>query len=293
MIKIENFTKDFGEGKGVFDCSFSVNKGETVGFLGPNGAGKSTTIRHLMGFCKPDKGIVSIFGMNSFDDRAIIQNNVGYLAGETSFFKNLTVLEVVELVRGLRSLSCDHADDLLKRFELDGKTKVKTMSLGEKRKLGIVVAFMHDPDLYILDEPTNGLDPLMQQAFLTLLKEKQQQGKTILMSSHRFDEVEKVCSRVVLIKEGKIVADKDINGGLERRKRFVLSLSNEEEKRELLAGPWQCAVCEGGLSAMITTDQISAFLNFISRYKIEDISVDKESVDDFFMQFYGKEGENV
>lgn len=212
-IQITNLTHDYGSGKGVFDLSLQINPGETFGFLGPNGAGKTTTIRHLLGFIKPQQGQCSILGLDCWNQSVQIQRNLGYLPGEISFFDDMTGLEYLSFLQQYRGLSKakTRTQELLDRFDVNPKPKLKKMSKGMKQKIGIVAAFMHDPNILILDEPTSGLDPLMQNRFIELLNEEKKRNKTILMSSHMFDEVERTCDRIGIIRKGHLVALEDTN----------------------------------------------------------------------------------
>lgn len=206
-IEINHLTRDYGNEKGVFNLSFIVEEGEVFGFLGPNGAGKTTTIRHLMGFLRAKCGECKILGYDCWKERDNIQRHLGYIPGEISFFDNMTGTEYLKFIQRYRNDTCQsRKKELLERFELNPKGKIKKMSKGMKQKIGIVSAFMHDPDILILDEPTSGLDPLMQNRFIELLEEEKKRGKTILLSSHMFEEVERSCHRVGMIRNGKMVA---------------------------------------------------------------------------------------
>ncbi|NBH84441.1 ABC transporter ATP-binding protein [bacterium C-53] len=206
VINVQNLTRDYGLGKGIFDVSIQVDKGEVFGFLGPNGAGKTTTIRHLMGFIKPRSGSARIDGMDCWKKRDEIQKKLGYIPGEISFFDDMTGKEFLKFVSDYRNLGKENRmQEMLERFELDLSGKIKKMSKGMKQKLGIVSAFMHDPAIFILDEPTSGLDPLMQNRFIEVIAEEKKKGKTILLSSHMFEEVERTCDRIGIIRSGKLV----------------------------------------------------------------------------------------
>lgn len=206
VIQVQNLTRDYGSGKGIFDLSIHVDSGEIFGFLGPNGAGKTTTIRHLMGFIRPQTGRCQIDGKNCWEKRDQIQKRLGYIPGEISFFDDMTGREFLKFSLDYRKIkNGNRMQELLERFELDAKGKIKKMSKGMKQKIGIVAAFMHDPDILILDEPTSGLDPLMQNRFIELLEEEKKKGKTILLSSHIFEEVEKTCDRIGMIRNGRLV----------------------------------------------------------------------------------------
>lgn len=206
-IATHNLTKDYGSGRGVFDVSIAVRAGEVFGFLGPNGAGKSTTIRHLMGFSRPDAGDARLFGLDSFGHYAEVMGRVGYLPGEIALPAGLTGPEFLAMMRTLRRQKADRTAELLDTFALDPSGDTKRMSLGDKRKLAVVAAFMHDPEVLILDEPTSGLDIVMQERFVRLVSDEKARGKTILLSSHIFSEVDSTCDRIAIIKDGRIVSD--------------------------------------------------------------------------------------
>lgn len=207
IIEVNNLTKDYGHGRGVYDVSFRIEKGEVFGFLGPNGAGKTTTIRHLLGFSNPQKGVATIAGMVCNKEASKILRNVGYLPGEVALPEALTGWAFIRMMQGLRGVHDEkRLKDLLDRFHFDPKPKTKKMSLGEKRKMAVVTAFMADPAILILDEPTSGLDPVMQETFIEFMREEKKRGKTILLSSHIFSEVDAVCNRISIIKDGKIVS---------------------------------------------------------------------------------------
>ena len=210
VIKVINLTKDYGMNRGCFDVSFEVRKGEVFGFLGPNGAGKTTTIRHLLGFSKPQSGGTEIFGMDCWKQPSQIQEHLGYLAGEISFPENMTGWQFIKQIAEMRKVGLERAEELCKYFGLKPHGELKRMSKGMKQKTALVIAFMHDADIIILDEPTSGLDPLMQAKFCDLVAKEKKKGKTILMSSHMFEEVEKTCDRVAIIKQGKIIAEVDL-----------------------------------------------------------------------------------
>ena len=207
VIEVKHVTKDYGHGRGIFDVSFEVKEGEAFGFLGPNGAGKSTTIRHLMGFTKADEGELYINGKNSWKSSAIIKHDVGYLPGELAFPKSMTGDEFINFMANERQMTdMTRTERLKKMFEIDTSKEIKKMSLGTKRKLAVVTAFMHNPKILILDEPTSGLDPVMQERFIQFILNEKAEGKTILLSSHIFTEVDATCDRIAIIKDGIVVS---------------------------------------------------------------------------------------
>ncbi|MEG2148319.1 MAG: ATP-binding cassette domain-containing protein [Clostridiales bacterium] len=237
IIKVEHLTKDYGNNRGVFDISFSLTKGEAVAFLGPNGAGKTTTIRNLMGFIQPKNGAASVMSMNSWLQANDIQNYLGYIPGEISLPYDITVEKYFKTLGHLRKMeSLTKAHELMEMFELNPKGKIKRMSKGMKQKISIVAAFMHDPKVLILDEPMSGLDPLMQNRFAELINQEKAREKTILMSSHIFENIEKTCDRIIMIKEGKIIETP--NNGLlvnAKEKMFKVCFKDIESKNKFTA----------------------------------------------------------
>ena len=205
VIEINNLTRDYGGGKGIFDVSFQVNKGEVFGFLGPNGAGKTTTIRHLMGFIKNRSGECTIDGLDCWRDRAIIQKTLGYIPGEINFFDDMSGTEFLNFIakyRGLTDLS--RQKELLEKFELDPKGKIKKMSKGMKQKIGIITAFMHNPDILILDEPTNSLDKHGIKEIHSLLLSLKKRNKLILIASHNNEDIHALCDEIYEMENGQI-----------------------------------------------------------------------------------------
>ena len=265
VIKVESLVRDYGGGKGVFDISFHVKQGEAFGFLGPNGAGKTTTIRHLMGFLKPRSGSCTMGGLDCWRDRDKVQARLGYIPGEISFFEDISGAEFLKFIAEYRRIGTQNRKgELLERFELNPKTKIKKMSKGMKQKLGIVAAFMHDPDILILDEPTSGLDPLMQSRFIDLIADEKKHGKTILMSSHMFEEVERTCDRVGIIRQGRMVAVDDAAALRERHTRnYTVTLANESDAQAFAA---DFSGIQNGLEVTVTT---------------------KQSLEEIFMNYYG------
>ncbi|MGN1222802.1 MAG: ABC transporter ATP-binding protein [Christensenellales bacterium] len=212
IIVIQNLTKDYGDGKGIFDLNFTIKKGEVLGFVGANGAGKTTTIRHIMGFLKPDTGKVTINGLDAYFNSEKTKKYIGYIPGEIAFPDLKTGTEFLKSQAEFLNLTnMDYANHLIDALQLDPTANLKRMSKGMKQKTAVVAAFMNNPDILLLDEPTTGLDPLMRLAFLDVIEEEKKKGKTILISSHLYEELEKVCDRVALIDNGCIVNITDMN----------------------------------------------------------------------------------
>lgn len=295
IIEIKNLTKDYGEGRGIFDVSFSVREGECFGFLGPNGAGKSTTIRHLMGFSVPDSGETLLRGQNSLKNREIIMQGVSYIPGEVALPLALRGEEVIEEQMKLKGMS-DRTllDWLIKEFEYDPKLRCKEMSLGMKRKTAIICAFMSDPDVIIMDEPSSGLDPEMQERFVSLVEKEKQRGKTILLSSHIFQEVDSCCDRIAVIKDGKIVSN-FVASDLKHKsiKQYHITYSSLKDKNAakkfLTAHKYKTAdssINPNRLSVFIEEKNVNKFIKEMPRTGFVDFSEKKETLEDYFMSFY-------
>ena len=294
ILRVEHLTKDYKRGRGVFDVSFEIKKGEVFGFLGPNGAGKTTTIRHLLGFCKPQKGNTSIFGMDAWKKPTMIQKKLGYLPGEIAFPDDMTGIAFIRHIASLRGMSdFTKCDALIKKFQLDPSGSLKRMSKGMKQKTAIVCAFMHDPDVLILDEPTSGLDPLMQQIFIDLIREEKQKGKTILMSSHLFDEVEDTCDRIAIIKDGKIVTVLDPR--IIRRnenKRYKIEFTTQTDFELFLLEPFeilQQRIDQKQVVVGIQDARINELITALHLRPIKFMREIKVTLEDYFMHFYKEE----
>ena len=296
IIKVMNLTKDFGQNRGCFDVSFSVQKGEVFGFLGPNGAGKTTAIRHLLGFSKPQEGECEILGLNCWKYPEKIQEHLGYLAGEIAFPDNMTGWQFIKQIAYMRKVDLKKAEELCEYFQLKPHGELKRMSKGMKQKTALVIAFMHDANIIILDEPTSGLDPLMQAKFCELIKSEKEKGKTILMSSHMFEEVEKTCDRVAIIKQGKIIAEakmKDIEH--KKDKEFEVRFKQKVDAETFTKFGFEFTEInleKNRVRIMIHDDQINEFLKVINNYKLEYISEIKFTLERYFMNYYKEEGES-
>lgn len=304
IIEIKNLTKDYGFNRGVFDISIHVSKGETFGFLGPNGAGKTTTIRHLMGFSKTEKGEVLMMGKNTFDEYSMILKDVGYIPGELSFPDGLSGFEVIDMMQKLKGKKDQNLlTYLCQIFKLDDnllKSQTKQMSLGTKRKLAIVTAFMSDPNILILDEPTSGLDPLMQDVFIEFIKKEKQKGKTIFLSSHIFNEVDQTCDRISIIKEGRIV-DTFITSDFkhDNLKRYLIKFNDQMTLESFIKDSKDSKIIKvihihkDHMTLTIETNDhdIDYVVSFISNYVITEFVNEKETLESYFLKFYqdGKE----
>lgn len=231
IIEIMKLTKDYGNNRGVFDLNLSIEAGEMVGFVGTNGAGKTTTIRMIMGFIKPDKGEVRINGLDSWKDASKIKKQIGYVPGEIAFPDLRSGKAFLKSqAEFLNVTNMSYTNELIEILQLDTTANLKRMSKGMKQKTAIIAAFMADNDILILDEPTTGLDPLMRLAFMNILKKERAKGKTILMSSHMFEELENTCDRVALIQEGRIIDIANMNKIRNRQSsEFKIEFKNKDD----------------------------------------------------------------
>lgn len=301
VIEVKDLTKDYGSGRGVFDVSFSVGRGEVFGFLGPNGAGKSTTIRHLMGFSKPDGGNTLIFGKPTFERYHEILGKVGYIPGEIALPAGLTGWQFIRMMQDLQRIrNGEMLKRLLDMFELSDtalKGDTKRMSLGVKRKLAVVTAFMSDPDVLILDEPTSGLDPVMQNTFVEFIREQKHSGKTVLLSSHIFSEIDSTCDRIAIIKDGKIVSEFIADELKHASKKFYdIEFRSEKDSGEFIVEAGNIATLDilkaEGRKIYVSVDDkdINSAISVLSRYGVVGFGNRRESLEDYFMKFYKEDG---
>lgn len=293
MIEVNGLSLVYPSGKGIFDVDFKVKRGEVLGYLGPNGAGKTTTIRALLGFMAPDQGNCTINGLDCWKQAPQIQKSLGYIPGEITFLDSMNGDEFLRFMCEMRGTK-DHArqKQLIEMFELDTKGRIKRFSKGMKQKVGIVTAFMHDPEILILDEPTSGLDPLMQNRFVELILEEKKRGKTILMSSHMFEEVERTSDTVLIIKDGRLVKQSDVQSLKEtQRKGYVIKPKDIQAAYETLrSSGFEVLNAEGdALEVFVKGEDIDRFLKTISQLTVLNLDVKSQSLEDVFMHFYGKE----
>ncbi|CAK7077472.1 ABC transporter ATP-binding protein [Tissierella carlieri] len=292
VITVSNLTKDYGKNRGIFDLSFEIQKGEVFGYLGPNGAGKTTTIRHLLGFLNADKGECHIGQLNCRTDAEQIQRDLGYLPGEIAFFDDMSGIGYLKFIANMRGMkNFEKMNELISYFELDPSGRIKKMSKGMKQKIGIVSAFMHDPSTLILDEPTSGLDPLMQNKFIELILNEKSKGKTILMSSHSFEEVERTCDRIGIIKRGRFVTIETVeNLKKAQRKIYSISLRNEKAAKDFATEPLEIISINGDKVQVAIKDNIKVLTTALDRHPVTGIDVVSQSLEEVFMSYYG--GEN-
>ena len=291
VIRVDNITKDYGSGRGVFDLSFEVNKGEIFGMLGPNGAGKTTTIRQLMGFINSDKGNAQILDMNCFDKRENIQSKLGYLPGEIAFMDEMKGDDFINFIADMKSIkNKNRIKELIDIFELDANRKINKMSKGTKQKIGIVCAFMNEPEVVILDEPTSGLDPLMQKKFIDLILEEKKKGTTIFMSSHIFEEIEKTCDRTAILKDGRLIAIEDMEElKSKKNKNFEVIFKTEKDAENFQNKiSFKSELNNNIVKILIANNEVNSFIKELSNYDILDINSSSQTLEELFLHFYNK-----
>ncbi|MCH8126054.1 ABC transporter ATP-binding protein [candidate division KSB1 bacterium] len=290
IISVSNLTKYYGTTLGVKNINFTVNQGEIFGFLGPNGAGKTTTIRMLLDLLRPSSGQINIFGQEIYTHSLEIRKRCGYLPGSFSAYGNMSGTDFLHFAASMRKTEPKLQKSLIDRFQLlqeDLSQKVKHLSHGTLQKLGIIQAFFHQPELFILDEPTIGLDPLMQEEFYRLLHEMQNEGKTIFFSSHNLPEVEKVCHRIAIIREGELVALETLEGLKKKKlKRLHFTLSRPVPGLDL---PGANLVDQKDLSyEYLVEGDIQTLLQRLSKLPIEDLTLPEPDLEEVFMAYYRK-----
>lgn len=284
VIETKGLTKYYGKSRGIIDLNLSVTEGEFFGFIGPNGAGKSTTIRTLLGLIKKSSGSAKIFGRNVETNKKEILAEVGYLPSEAVFYSGMRVKDVIKLSADLRKKDCKkEAKVLCERLGLDTEKKVEELSFGNRKKVAIVCALQHKPRLCVLDEPTGGLDPLMQREFFTILKERNAEGVTIFLSSHILSEIQRNCTRAAIVREGKLIACDSVE-----------ALSKTSAKRIHIEGNADITALknvrdiqktDNGTSFLYSGD-INEFLQYISKYRIDDLSISEPDLEEIFMHYY-------
>lgn len=286
-IMTDNLTKYYGKARGIVDVSLTVEEGDFFGFIGPNGAGKSTTIRTLLGLIAPTGGSAEIFGKDICRQRTEILADIGYLPSETMFYGGMRVKDVLRLSARLRKADCSgEAEKLCERLELDTSRKIDELSLGNRKKVGIVCALQHRPKLYILDEPTSGLDPLMQREFYSLLKERNEEGATVFLSSHVLSEVQRYCKHAAVIREGRLLAcDSVENLGHTGAKRVTLRGVTAVPELEHIRDVKTSA--EG--VSFLYSGKADRLIKELSALPITDITIAEPDLEEIFMHYYAKE----
>ena len=289
-IVLNELTKHYGKHRGINNLSFSVNQGEFFGFIGPNGAGKSTTIRTLMGLIRPTGGSASIFDLDCHSKASVIARDVGYLPSENSYYENMKVRELLQYTADLYGMDCKtKMKELADRLNLDLSRKIADLSLGNKKKVGIVSAIMTSPKLIIMDEPTSGLDPLIQQAFYDILKEENSRGATVFFSSHVLSEVQKLCDRVAILKEGQLIGIQSIKELRESGYKKVSLSAKEAIPRDFfdLSGIANYAETADKTSvSFMYNGNIAAIIDKLHLLHLDDVLLEEASLEEIFMHYY-------
>jgi len=288
VIELKNLTKFYGKQRGIEDVSFSVDEGEIFGFIGPNGAGKSTTIRTLLALFEPTGGSATIFGKDCVKSAAEIAQDVGYLPSEVSYYANMKVKELLAYTAALYKKDCTTLiNTLCERLSLDQRRKIADLSFGNKKKVGIVAALLHSPRLIILDEPTAGLGPLVQQTFFKILAEENKRGATIFFSSHILGEVQRFCQRVAILKEGKLISIADIT---ELRKSSYKKVSIYSKSAihpdHFKSGNIAQFTMEGVSASFIYKGDVNALFKELAGIDIVDAYVAEPSLEEIFLHYY-------
>lgn len=272
VIEIQNLTKTYGKHRGVSDVSFQVDEGDIFGFLGPNGAGKSTTIRSMLGLIQFQGGSIHIFGKDIEKEKEAILSDIGYMPSETMFYPTMKVKDLIQMAADVRKRDCKaEAEKLCERLQVDINKKISDLSLGNRKKVGIVCAMQHRPKLFVFDEPTSGLDPLMQTEFFRLIQEYVNEGATCLLSTHVLSEVKRYCKHVAVMKEGKLQCVDTVE-----------NLTRTSAKRVQL-------VREGKQESYIYKGNLNQLMKELAEYDITDILIEEPSLDEIFLHFYQEE----
>ncbi len=282
IIEIKKLTKSYGNNRGINELTLSIQEGDFFGFIGPNGAGKSTTIRTLLGLISPDSGEASICGIDAIHHNKEILSHIGYLPSEICFYKGMKVRDILHYSASLRHTKCDRdSEKLAERLGLDMSRRVDELSLGNRKKVGIICAMHHHPELIILDEPTSGLDPLMQREFFSILKEENERGATIFFSSHILSEVQEHCVNAAFIKDGRIILTDKVKN-MEQTGTKKLHITGDFEEKELIA--------LNGIRKVddyyLYTGDIQRLINHLSKQRIKDLSITEPSLEEIFMEYY-------
>lgn len=295
MIPCEviNLKKLFGSVVGVDDVTFNVKEGEIVGLIGPNGAGKTTTLRSIVGLIKPTSGEVAILNEKSFVNGYKVRAELGYAGGEPSLIPNLSVLDNLKFVAKVKGVSTDRIDYLATKLELNLTRKAKDLSLGNKKKLGLVIALLSSPKLIILDEPTSGLDPLIRHAFYELMEEEKKRGASIIISSHELTEIQRLCDRVAIIKDGKVIAIEEMEELKTKRLKNITIETDYSEPEIILAGVSNVKR-QGKITTFDYNGEMKKLIKYLNSIDLVNVDIKEANLENIFMHFYsGSEyGEN-
>ena len=294
VIEIKNLTKVYGKNRGIQDINISVKEGEIYGFIGPNGAGKSTTIKTLLNFIYPTSGEALIFGMDSVKESEKIKEYIGYVPSEVRYYDDVKVKDIIKYAQSFYPKSNkEYVDRICNELELDMNKKMGELSLGNKKKVAIAQSLINNPKLLILDEPTNELDPLMQKKLFNILIEEKEKGNTVFLSSHNLVEVQNLCDRVCVIKEGKIVDIIEIEKSKTELKLKVTLSSSDITDDIVLNLSYKILDKNGKLYTFIYSKNIDSLVKELANYKIDELLIEKENLEDAFLNYYENNKEEV
>ena len=289
VIETKKLTKYYGKARGIIDLDLRVEQGEFFGFIGPNGAGKSTTIRTLLGLISPSSGSAMLFGKDITTEKEAILQHIGYLPSEALFYQGMKVKDILKLSADLRKRDCTAEAALLcERLQLDISRKAEELSFGNRKKVAIVCALQHKPELLVLDEPTGGLDPLMQKEFFEILRERNQEGASILLSSHVLSEIQRNCTRAAIIRDGRIIACDSVDA-LSRTNAKRITVHGDVDL-DSLSGVRDKKASEASVSFLYSGD-MNSLLRTLSSGRVQDLTVTEPDLEEVFLHYYEKEGE--
>ncbi len=289
VIETKKLTKYYGKARGIIDLDLRVEQGEFFGFIGPNGAGKSTTIRTLLGLISPTSGSAMLFGKDITTEKEAILQHIGYLPSEALFYQGMKVKDILKLSADLRKRDCTAEAALLcERLQLDISRKAEELSFGNRKKVAIVCALQHKPELLVLDEPTGGLDPLMQKEFFEILQERNQEGASILLSSHVLSEIQRNCTRAAIIRDGRIIACDSVDA-LSRTNAKRITVHGDVDL-DSLSGVRDRKASEASVSFLYSGD-MNSLLRTLSSGQVYDLTVTEPDLEEVFLHYYEKEGE--
>jgi ABC-2 type transport system ATP-binding protein len=296
VIETQSLTKTYGKARGIEKLDLRVKRGEIFGFLGPNGAGKTTTIRTLLDIIRPTRGTALVLGLDPRKDGQSIRSRVGYLPGELALYPNLTGREILDYSAHLRG-GVPHAeiDRLAKLLEIDLHRPARAYSHGNRQKVGIILALLHKPELVVLDEPTNGLDPLVQQVFYEMVEEIRKDGRTVFFSSHVLPEVERLCDRVGLLREGKLAAVETVSGLKQkaiRRIDFIFENPVPVESFRSIVGVTEVR-SSGSTLSLVVQGNLDALIKAVARFPLRNIVTYEPNLEEFFLAFYREGGSHA
>lgn len=291
IVELNNLTKYYGKARGIIDVSFNIEEGEIFGFIGPNGAGKSTTIRTILNLIHPTSGESRIFGLDTTKNQAVIAQNIGYIPSEIFYYDNMRVKDLLKYSASFyKKDSSKRMNELIEIMELDTHKRIRDLSLGNKKKVGIVQGLQHSPQLIILDEPTSGLDPLMQQRFFDLIREENKNGATILFSSHILNEVQKLCTRIGIVKEGRLIKLEEMSNIKENTYKKVKLLTDSQVEADYLnIHETKNIIVENGSVDFLYKGNINALISKLAPLDIKELWISDPDLEEIFMHYYSRE----